>query len=694
MPNLDDSSGGEGALQRFLAENASWTPRPDPTKLTTDTVNAATAQYRRELDALREVLSQRITQGIEVRDTGLASLRESLSTRLDAMDKAAEVLEQTVNRTPTLLQTAVANLRDVYDERLASQSALVIEHKEAVEIRFRERDVRGEQTAAAREAALSAALQAAKEAVAEQVAVAARATDKAEESFQTTISSLRDIYDQRFLSMQQLINERFTSVAQQFTERDTRTEQSATASASALAAALQAAKEAVFEQAQAAAKAAEKTELSFALALDTPIFTADGWKTMGTVKAGDTVFAEDGEPTSVIATSRIFPDSSCYAVQFSDGSRIVATGDHRWHVYDVCARRRGKRGTWKTLTTQEIIDSGWHRLRNGSNGYRYRIATNAVVQTPEVKLPIDPYIFGYWLGDGSSGSPKITVGNEDKKFVIAQIEDAGYRIAKETEQVSDWGTSWALYLTNDERWGAGLNALLGQLGVRGPGRKHVPGLYLAASPGQRRALLAGLLDSDGTISKAASRVTFNSTSTPLAEGVRQVARSLGYRAVLHRYGDDYHVTWPPTENVFRNPRKVALFRPSTTRQREWASITDIQPALTVPTRCLTVEHPSHVFLVGCGFIPTCNTKQIDAIGLQIKTVSDGFGDRIGELKERIDRGEGSSVGAIGQRTETRLNIGTVISIGLFAISLITFIILYVTKKLPYVTTRRYAAPAR
>ncbi len=80
------------------------------------------------------------------------------------------------------------------------------------------------------------------------------------------------------------------------------------------------------------------------------------------------------------------------------------------------------------------------------------------------------------------------------------------------------------------------------------------------------------------------------------------------------------------------------------------------------------------------------TKQIDAIGLQIKTVSDGFGDRIAELKERIDRGEGSNLGATDQRTESRsihnesrLNMGFIISAILAIFTIITFV-LYVTKK--------------
>ena len=47
------------------------------------------------------------------------------------------------------------------------------------------------------------------------------------------------------------------------------------------------------------------------------------------------------------------------------------------------------------------------------------------------------------------------------------------------------------------------------------------------------------------------------------------------------------------------------------------------------------------------------TKQIDQIGLQISTVAKGYDDRIVELKERIDRGEGSSSGAAGYRAERR-----------------------------------------
>jgi hypothetical protein len=55
------------------------------------------------------------------------------------------------------------------------------------------------------------------------------------------------------------------------------------------------------------------------------------------------------------------------------------------------------------------------------------------------------------------------------------------------------------------------------------------------------------------------------------------------------------------------------------------------------------------------------TKQIDQIQLQIKTIGDGFGDRLAELKERIDRGEGTSTGITDARTERRLDNASVVS---------------------------------
>lgn len=69
-----------------------------------------------------------------------------------------------------------------------------------------------------------------------------------------------------------------------------------------------------------------------ALALDTPIATPDGWSTMGELEAGDYIFGADGNPTRVISTSEVFLDSDCYEITFSNGEKVIASGDHQWLI--------------------------------------------------------------------------------------------------------------------------------------------------------------------------------------------------------------------------------------------------------------------------------------------------------------------------------------------------------------------------
>src|ERR1700683_3253958 len=126
-------------------------PRPDPSRLTTD-------QLRRELSALREILT----------------------ARLDGMDRATALLSETVNRTPTVIQTEIAHLRELMNEKLGSLGGKAEEKFSSIELQFAERDVRTNQAAIASAQALAAALQAAKEAVFEQAQAAAKAAEKTE----------------------------------------------------------------------------------------------------------------------------------------------------------------------------------------------------------------------------------------------------------------------------------------------------------------------------------------------------------------------------------------------------------------------------------------------------------------------------------------------------------------------------------
>ncbi len=84
---------------------------------------------------------------------------------------------------------------------------------------------------------------------------------------------------------------------------------------------------------------------------------------------------------------------------------------------------------------------------------------------------------------------------------------------------------------------------------------------------------------------------------------------------------------------------------------------------------------------------TSFTKQIDQIGTLIATLEKSLTDRITELKERIDRGEGSTAGSIEQRAEHRLDrtegISTVVAVVMSVsviISIVSVILVVVLHK--------------
>ena len=61
------------------------------------------------------------------------------------------------------------------------------------------------------------------------------------------------------------------------------------------------------------------------------------------------------------------------------------------------------------------------------------------------------------------------------------------------------------------------------------------------------------------------------------------------------------------------------------------------------------------------------TKQIDQIGVTILNQQKAFDDRLTELKERIDRGEGNQRGSSEQRSETRQSSALITSVAVGAI---------------------------
>jgi replicative DNA helicase len=151
------------------------------------------------------------------------------------------------------------------------------------------------------------------------------------------------------------------------------------------------------------------------------------------------------------------------------------------------------------------------------------------------------------------------------------------------------------------------------------GNKHIPVQYLRASQMQRRALLAGLLDTDGTVTPAGS-VQFSVTSRRLAADVRELLMSLGYRCGWSEKrvrgasvasSIAYTITFTTTDDVFRLERKRMVHqerRPErTTPRTSQRFITAARRVDSIPVRCVQVDSADHMYLASRSMIPTHNS---------------------------------------------------------------------------------------
>lgn len=330
------------------------------------------------------------------------------------------------------------------------------------------------------------------------------------------------------------------------------------------------------------------------LGLDTPVPTPTGWKRHGDLQVGDEVFALDGSPTKILGTSGV-KNIPCYRVTFSDGSSFIADEDHNWLLERKSYKRVGNGRIGMAPGVFQTKDLASLELTKTEPALK--LPDHQPVQYPERDLPIDPYVLGVWLGDGATASGRVTSADDEVWF---SLNAAGYGLSDPDKS----GITRTVY---------GLRVKLRDLGVLGD--KHIPAVYMHGSVEQRRALLQGLLDTDGSIGDRWGQASFCSTLSGLAYQVSELLWSLGVQngvcTMQNKFGPYWIVYFSarPEDKLFRLTRKAE--RATTGKwKRARRTLVSVEPVDSVPTSCIMVDHPSHCYLVGHNFVPTHNTALI------------------------------------------------------------------------------------
>lgn len=331
-----------------------------------------------------------------------------------------------------------------------------------------------------------------------------------------------------------------------------------------------------------------------------PILTPEGWRPMGDLRIGDRVIGRSGKPVEVLG---VHPQGVKEVVKltFTDGATVRCGWDHLWYVERPQDRSIGREGSVRT--TRELVQGGLYYRCRDARQYKWHIPLMSAAQLPEQDLPLDPYLLGVILGDGSirpCGYCSVTTDKE-----IIENTDLSYLRDHKT---SSYTADACLRGFQDTFKGLGL-------GGKRSWEKFVPEVYLRGSENQRLALLQGLLDTDGH-SGGAKGVEFSSTSEMLTDAVVDLVRSLGgtatkseprrnrYQNGVGRSSWRVYVKLPSKYQPFRLSRKLKKWAPPSQPPlrmiREWDVVGEEE------STCITVDAIDFLYVTH-DYVVTHNT---------------------------------------------------------------------------------------
>lgn len=340
---------------------------------------------------------------------------------------------------------------------------------------------------------------------------------------------------------------------------------------------------------------------------DTPVPTPRGWTTHGALRPGDEVFGPDGMPAKVIAVSA--PTASDVRVELTNGEVFYTHEAHEWTLYD-----RGA-ATWRTEETGWLMRSNRGTRRLISSGRAvYQLPAAAALQFAGATPALHPYVLGAWLGDGSCGVACITHGTA-KQPVVDKITALGYPVSS----VSQHKTTGVLTTRFSGPRPGEAGRMTRELQAIGVYRvKRIPPAYQLASVDARLELVAGLVDTDGSVCPKTSRVTISTTRPDLAGDIVELLTGLGlrpYKTVARPVlsssgiqGRDPVITigFQPTSPLPTVVAHKQVTRIAPQRREGFASVTHDPQGKT--GRCIQVDRADGLYVVGRKMTVTHNSE--------------------------------------------------------------------------------------
>lgn len=367
------------------------------------------------------------------------------------------------------------------------------------------------------------------------------------------------------------------------------------------------------------------------------IKTPSGWITMGEIKVGDSVSTPDGGTAPV---TQLFPQGvkDIYRITFADGRYTDVCKEHIWKTYSHSYKHKSE-NLWMNQTTDEIINH-FEKYKDHKNKSTYYVYVPLIKnQADYINLPIDPYILGALLGDGSfSKNTGLGITSVDPEIInnIANRLPSNLLIKKQS--TNTYGYS----ITCNRMKYHPMNVIIKELGLHGKlsHEKFIPEIYKNSSLKQKEDLLAGLVDTDGYVSRNGS-ISISTSSEQLAKDIQEIVWSIGgiakitskiptyiYKGIKKKGKRNYNIAirYSTPNRLSFLSRKRNLIPNNYQYEDLKLRVDKIEYIGKESAQCIMIDHPDHLYITD-NYIVTHNSTIVNALSYAL------FGSALTNIKK-------------------------------------------------------------
>jgi phosphate starvation-inducible PhoH-like protein len=327
--------------------------------------------------------------------------------------------------------------------------------------------------------------------------------------------------------------------------------------------------------------------------------TTDGPVFMGDLRGAAWVLSAAGSATPLAQIVEL-GEQPIFRVSLSDGTSVETTQKHPWRILS--------RGWERTVDTHWLLT---HKLERDT-GWEYRLPSAGPAEYADADLPLDPYMLGALLGDGSfreHGSATLTSMDPAVIKRVGENLPNGDSLTVRTDPRSD-GQLVVGYVRGPGRGARSTTRValeaLGLWGLRSE-QKFIPDSYLSGSVAQREALCQGLMDTDGFTPTRTNSIVFGTSSPSLRDTFTKLVWSLGgtatWRSRIPTYqggtGLEHYtgtICFPNSLRPYHGKRADALGPRSFGLPRRY--VTSVEPVGVARARAIELASCTPLYLAG------------------------------------------------------------------------------------------------